>query len=112
MERNRSEIASGGSSAQRAKDEEKQNVRGGALEWWYWHFAPAGSTEAASLAQRESVRRGRTASIVMLIFLLFLLALLLLAVVEQDYPQAIAASLGILGLMLALLLNRKGWVKS
>jgi hypothetical protein len=110
MERNRSEIAGGG-SVQRTRDEGERNVRESALEWWYRHFAPSGSTAAASLAQREKVRRGRTASIVMLIFMLFLLAILLLAVLEQDYPQAIAAGLGIPGSMLALLLNRKGWVK-
>jgi len=110
MKRNRSEIASGGSSAQRARDVGEQNT-GGVLEWWYRHFAPAGSTETASLAQRERVRRGRTASIVMPIFMLFLLAILLLAVLQQDYLQAIAVGAGIGGSVLALWLNRMGWIK-
>lgn len=111
MERNRSEIVDGGGSAQRARNVGEQNVREGALEWWYCHFAPSGSTEAASLVQRERVRRGRTASIVMLIFMLFLLAILLQAVLEQDYLQAIAVGAGIGGSALALLLNRNGWIK-
>lgn len=111
MKRNRSEIASGGSSAPGARDAEAQSVRGDVLEWWYCHFAPAGLTKAASLAQREKVRRGRTASIVMLIFLLFLLAILLLAVLQQNYLQTIVAGVGIVGSILALLFNRQGWIR-
>ena len=112
MEQNKSEIPEGGSSVQRTRDGGERNIRESALEWWYRHFAPAGSTAVASLALRERVRRGRTASIVMLIFMLFLLAILLLAVLQQDYLQAIAAGAGIGGSILALLLNRMGWIKA
>jgi multidrug transporter EmrE-like cation transporter len=107
MERNKSQ----GSSAQRERDEGERNVRSGVFAWWYRHFAPSGLVETASLAQRERVRRGRTASIVMLIFMLFLLTMLSLSIVSQDYHYAIAIGLGIGGTMLAFLLSRKGSIK-
>jgi hypothetical protein len=85
-----------------------QDAPGGALAWWYRHFAPPEPPANASFAQRENVRRGRIASIVMPIFMLFLLGVLLQVFMQQDYRQAIANGLSIVGSLLIFWLNRRG----
>lgn len=111
MERNRSGNLSEGNSLLRARDVRGQDVLEGALAWWYRHLAPPEPPANANFAQRERVRRGRTASIVVPIFMLFLLGMLLLAFMERNYTQAIAIGLGMAGSVLALWLNRQGWIK-
>jgi len=85
------------------------------LAWWYQMAAPPAPREDASLAEREVVRRGRLASII----LFFILALGLLAipsvlfvsVVIEKSPYAFLVHLLAVSMnVLALFSNRKGHV--
>jgi hypothetical protein len=111
MERKTSRNSEEGDASPRVRRVRARDVSGGVLAWWYHRFAPPQPPANASFIQRERVRRGRIASIVMPIFMLFLLGMLLLAVIQQDTRQALVIGVGIAVSGLIFWLNRQGWIK-
>jgi hypothetical protein len=81
------------------------------LAWWYRLAAPPEPPAISSLSQRERARRGRQASIVVVIYMLFLLVLLLRIITSQNPGLMITQLVGLGGCVLALFLNRKGFIE-
>jgi hypothetical protein len=89
---------------------EKQNLWSAILEWWYRLAAPPQPPATASHHQRERARRGRLASITTVIFMLFLLTLLVRIITSKDLLLIITQLLELSGCVLALSLNRRGFI--
>jgi hypothetical protein len=82
--------------------------RGGRLGGWYTLTSPQLSMWNPDFATRERVRRGRLISTIGLGFIVILL--LAIPIGLSDFPTLLALSGAILGTLLALALNRAGWV--
>ena len=111
MERNDIAVVNSGNTSHVSLDNEKQNISGGMLGWWYRYFAPAEPPATASLAQREKARRGRMASIAVLFVILFVLTLVPQGLANKNFMQVIVALVGIGVCFFALFLNRRGFVE-
>lgn len=79
--------------------------------WWCHHMDPPEPPASASIFQREKVRRGRIASIIVSMLLLALLSLLPVALMNHDPRTAIGILLGVGVCALALFLNRRGAIE-
>lgn len=88
---------------------EKQSPWSIILAWWYHLAAPPEPPAISSLSRRERARRGRQASIVMVIYMLFLLVLLLRVI--NNLEASITQLVGLGGCILALFLNRRGFIE-
>jgi hypothetical protein len=110
MERNNIAAASNGNSSQIPMGKEEQNVGGGVLGWWYRHFAPLQPPATASFSQREKARHGKLASIAVPVFMLFVLTYLPQAMADRSPLQLMTAFMGLAGGVLAIFLNRRGFV--
>jgi hypothetical protein len=82
--------------------------RGGPLRLWYALTSPEPSTWNPDFATRERVRRGRLISTIGLGFLVILLVAAPIGL--SDFPTLLALSGAIVGTLIALALNRAGWV--
>src|SRR6266566_1455531 len=89
---------------------EKQSFWLALLEWWYRLAAPPQPPATASHYQRERARRGRLASITTVIFMLFLLALLFRIITSKNLTLISTQLLELSGCVLALFLNRRGFI--
>jgi hypothetical protein len=90
---------------------EKQSPWSAILAWWYRLAAPPEPPATASHSQRERVRRGRQASITMAIYMCFLLVLVLRVITSNNPALMITQLIGLVGCVLALFLNRRGFVE-
>lgn len=78
--------------------------------WWYRLVTPPDPPATASLAQREKIRHARLASFIVPLFMLFLLNLLPQAISSKSILQVVPLVEGEMLCVVALFLNRRGWV--
>ncbi len=80
------------------------------LGWWYRLAAPEIKTHIPTVAEREKVRRGRLASILLLALISLGIVALPVSSVNPNRSALISVVIGLLGFFLAVVLNRRGAV--
>jgi len=78
--------------------------------WWYRLVTPPDPPKTASLAQQEKIRHARLAAFIVPLFMLFLLNLLPQAISSKSLVQVVPLVEGEILCVVALFLNRRGWV--
>ncbi|GHP00017.1 hypothetical protein KSF_100640 [Reticulibacter mediterranei] len=81
------------------------------LSWWYRLVTPLDPPKTASLAQREKIRHARLAALTVPLFMLYLLTLLPQAISSHGLVQILLPLEGEIICVVALLLNRRGWIQ-
>src|SRR5215831_11017885 len=80
------------------------------LGWWYRIAAPEDQVRVPTVADRERMRRGRLASILLLALISLGIVALPVSVVNPNKSALISVILGLVGFFIALVLNRRGAV--
>ncbi len=80
------------------------------LGWWYRIAAPEVHVRVPTVADRELVRRGRLASILLLALIALGIIALPVSSVNPNRSALIAVGIGLVGFLVAVVLNRRGAV--
>jgi hypothetical protein len=95
---------------QNTPDEDTTGRKRGLLRWWINMTAPAELPRSAPLRQREAVRRGRLASVLLFFLILALLAVLVIGTFGSNHLIIPAALIMFMLVLVAIECNRRGYM--